>query len=273
MSAQSLSPAFAAVYAQSTYAPTAAKRFPVGLAWAIALHIVVGYAVLSGKAADVVKEIQKPLTAVVIQEVILPPPPPPPPPPLPPPPAPAPAPLPPPKPVAPPVQEMPKPALPAPLPLPAAPTPAPAAPAPVVQATPEAPQPKPTQVVVTPAPAPAPVPVSVPVPVPASPTASLEGEYIGKLRATIDSAKRYPTGRQASQQRPQGSVKLWFVLNRAGVLVELGVLPGDAPFLLEDAAKAAVRRSSFPPFPASAWPGDELHKFTTELNFVPPSGS
>jgi protein TonB len=261
MSAQSLSPGFAAAYAQATYAPSASKRFPVGLAWAIALHIVVGYAVLSGKAADVVKEIQKPLTAVVIQEVILPPPPPPPP--LPPQPAPTPvSPL---KPVAPPVQEMPKPVLPAPMQLPATPTPAPAAPAPVVQAAPEAAPPKPAQVVVAPAPTPAPAS--------ANPAASLEVEYVGKLRATIDAAKRYPTGRQASQQRPQGSVKLWFVLNRAGVLVELGVLPGDAPFLLEDAAKAAVRRSSFPPFPPSVWPSDEQHKFTTELNFFPPSGS
>jgi protein TonB len=115
----------------------------------------------------------------------------------------------------------------------------------------------------------APAPVVAPTPV----APSLEGEYIAKLRATIDGAKRYPTGRQASQQRPQGSVKLWFVLNRAGALVDLGVFPGDASFLLEDAAKAAVRRSSFPPFPASAWPSDEQHKFTTELNFVPPSGS
>lgn len=262
MSAQTISPGFAAAYAQSTYTPTGSKRLPVGLAWAVALHIVVGYAVLSGKATEVIKEIQKPLTAVVIQEVILPPPPPPPPP-LPPQPAPIPvSPL---KPVAPPVQEMPKPVLPAPMSLPATPTPAPAAPAPVVQAAPEAPPAKPAQVVVNPAPVPAAAHVT--------PAPSLEGEYIGKLRATIDAAKRYPTGRQASQQRPQGSVKLWFVLNRAGVLVELGVFPGDAPFLLEDAAKAAVRRSSFPAFPASVWPSDEQHKFTTELYFSPPSGS
>ncbi len=260
MPAQSVSPGFAAAYAQASYTPSTAKRFPVGLAWALALHLVVGYAVLSGKATDLVKEIQKPLTAVVIQEVILPPPPPPPPPP-------APAALPPPKPVAPPVQELPKPVLPAPVVVPAAPsaTPAlpPAAPAPAAPSAPEAPAAKPSAVVAAPAPAAAPTPVSP----------SLEGEYIGKLRATIDGAKRYPTGRQASQQRPQGSVKLWFVLNRAGTLVDLGVFPGDASFLLEDAAKAAVRRSSFPPFPASAWPSDEQHKFTTELNFVPPSGS
>jgi protein TonB len=136
-----------------------------------------------------------------------------------------------------------------------------AAPAPVAQPAPE---------VTTAKPAPVAPP---PAPVEHAQAPSLEGEYIGKLRATIDAAKRYPTGRQASQQRPQGSVKLWFVLTRAGVLVDVGVLPGDAPFVLEDAAKAAVRRSSFPAFPASVWPGDEQHKFTTELSFVPPSGS
>jgi len=262
MQAQSVSPGFAAANAQASYTPNTPRRFSVGLAWALALHLVVGYAVLSGKATDLVKEIQKPLKAVVIQEVILPPPPPPPSP------APAaPAPLAPPKPVAPPVQELPKPALtpPAAVPTPpsAAPALPPAAPAPVAPSVPEAPPTKPSAVVTAPAPVVAPTPVAP----------SLEGEYIAKLRATIDGAKRYPTGRQASQQRPQGSVKLWFVLNRAGALVDLGVFPGDASFLLEDAAKAAVRRSSFPPFPASAWPSDEQHKFTTELNFVPPSGS
>jgi len=256
MSAQSISPGFAAAYAQNSYTPIAAKRFPVGLVWAVALHIVVAYAVLSGKATDVIKDIQKPLTAVVIQEVILPPP------------LPAPEPLPSPKPVQTPVQEMAKPVAPAPVALPAAPAAAPAvqqaiiAPAPAVQAAAEAVPVKPTQVVITP-----------PAPVTSPQAPSLEAEYIGRLRATIDAAKRYPTGRQASQQRPQGSVKLWFVLNRTGALVELGVFPGDASFLLEDAAKAAVRRSSFPPFPAGAWPSDEQHKFTTELNFVPPSGS
>lgn len=259
MSSQAMHSSFAASYAQAQYEP-AKRKFPVGLAWAIVLHIVVGYAVLSGKATEVIKIIQKPLQAVVIQEVILPPPPLPP----------VPAPLPPPnKPVPPPVQEAPRPLSPAPvvaLVTPAAPHPSPVvAPAPVVQAAPEAVAAKPAPVVTAPAPA------AAPERAPQAP--SLEAEYVGKLRTTIDAAKRYPTGRQASQQRPQGSVKLWFVLNRAGVLVELGVFLGDAPFLLEDAAKAAVRRSSFPPFPSSAWPSDEQHKFTTELNFVPPSGS
>jgi len=256
MASQSLPPAFAAAYAQLAYVPADSKRFPVGLAWAVLLHLVVGYAVLSGTANEVIKVIQKPLQAVVIQEVILPPPPPPEPPPVP---------VAAPKPTPQSVPEAPKAIAPAPLVVPTTPATihaAPvAAPAPVAQPAPE---------VTTAKPAPVAPP---PAPVEHAQAPSLEGEYIGKLRATIDAAKRYPTGRQASQQRPQGSVKLWFVLTRAGVLVDVGVLPGDAPFVLEDAAKAAVRRSSFPAFPPSVWPGDEQHKFTTELSFVPPSGS
>lgn len=254
MASQAVSPSFAAAYAQSVYVSADSKRLSAGLVWAVLLHLVVGYAVLSGRASEVIKVIQKPLQAVVIQEVLLPPPPPP---------APPPVQTPPPKAAPQPVADVPKQVTPAPL-APAtathaAPLPAPA---PVAQAAPEAAPPKPAPVVAPPPPV---------AQVPQAP--SLEGEYVGKLRATIDAAKRYPTGRQASQQRPQGSVKLWFVLTRAGVLVDVGVFPGDAPFILEDAAKAAVRRSSFPAFPASVWPGEEQHKFTTELNFVPPSGS
>ena len=265
MASRSMPPSFAAAYAQSAYAPAGSKRFPVGLTWAVLLHLVVGYAVLSGKAAEAIKVIQKPLQAVVIQEVILPPPPPPAPPPLPEPP-PKPVPQSAPQTVPKTVPEAPKPAPPAPVALPTtaaiAHTAPVAAPVPVVQTAPEVAPAKPAPVVVPPA------------PVEHAPQApSLEGEYVGKLRATIDAAKRYPTGRQASQQRPQGVVKLWFVLTRAGVLVDVGVVSGDAPFILEDAAKAAVRRSTFPAFPASVWPGDEQHKFTTELNFVPPSSS
>ena len=258
MASQAVSPSFAAAYAQPAYVSADSKRVSAGLVWAVLLHLVVGYAVLSGRASEVIKVIQKPLQAVVIQEVLLPPPPPPPP-------LPPPVQVPPPKPLPPTVVDTPKPVTPTPAVVPATPattrTEPVAPPPPVAQAVPEAPVHKPSPVVVPP-------PVAQ-----VSQAPSLEGEYVGKLRATIDAAKPYPTGRQASQQRPQGSVKLWFVLNRAGVLVDVGVYPGDAPFILEDAAKAAVRRSSFPSFPGSVWPGEEQHKFTTELNFVPPSGS
>jgi protein TonB len=55
-----------------------ARRFK-GIAIVIALHIVIGYGIISGTAHNALVALKKPLEAVVIQEVIIPPPPPPPP--------------------------------------------------------------------------------------------------------------------------------------------------------------------------------------------------
>ena len=52
-----------------------------GIAIVVAVHVVVGYVLISGMARQGLQLIKKPLEAVVIQEVIIPPPPPPPPPP------------------------------------------------------------------------------------------------------------------------------------------------------------------------------------------------
>ncbi len=51
-----------------------------GLVVVMALHVLVGYALVSGVARQGLNHIKQPLEAVVIQEVIIPPPPPPPPP-------------------------------------------------------------------------------------------------------------------------------------------------------------------------------------------------
>jgi protein TonB len=79
----------------------------------------------------------------------------------------------------------------------------------------------------------------------------------------LNATKRYPTGRQASQQRPVGSVKVWFTLSRNGILLEAGVL--------DDAALTSVRRGSYPAFPTSTWPGQEQHKFSADIEFAPAS--
>ena len=62
------------------YAPKDPSRRVVGLVIVIALHVFLGYALVSGLARKGLELIKKPLEAVVIQEVIIPPPPPPPPP-------------------------------------------------------------------------------------------------------------------------------------------------------------------------------------------------
>ena len=220
------------------------RRLP-GLALVIGLHVIVLWLLASGLGRKGLELIRKPMEAVVIQEVILPPPPPPPPPKE----------LPRPDPLTPRTDSAPPPVvpeLPAPILAPAA-APPPAKDIPVPQ-------------VATPA-----ALVAAPVDAGKAQVASLEGEYVGKVRAMLNTTKRYPTGRQASQTRPQGRVKVWFTLSRQGALLDAGMLESSNNNLLDDAALATVRRGSYPPFPNDTWPGQEQHKFSAEIEFKPPS--
>lgn len=93
---------------------------------------------------------------------------------------------------------------------------------------------------------------------------------MSQLRAMLDANKRYPTGREASLQRPAGKVVVWFVLARSGALQDSGVEVSSESILLDKAALATVRRSTFPAFPEHAWPGASSHKFTATLDYLPP---
>jgi protein TonB len=239
----------------ASYRNFGSPRRYAGLAWAVGMHALLLVLIVSGVFKTSVDRIlKKPLEAVVLQEVMVQPPPP----------------L---LPIPKPVVNEPKPS--APLierPVQALPTPAPA----------QTEAPAKTERVAEPAPAPAPVvnttqqhtsTVAAPVEPAhkATNTASAEAEYAGRVRAMLNASKRYPTGRQASQQRPQGVVKLWFTLNRAGNLLEAGVLEAADSNLLNDAALATVRRVTYPPFTTELWPGQDQHKFTVDIEFLPPA--
>lgn len=118
-------------------------------------------------------------------------------------------------------------------------------------------------VTATPAPA-----AAAPAPVAARPH-NAEAEYIARLRAHLNSIKRYPTGREASLQRPQGKVRVWFVLKRDGSLVDAGIEESSNSMLLDDAARKTINRSNFSGFPESSWAGENTHRFTAELEFIP----
>ena len=239
-----------------SYRPHDSRRRRRGLAVVAVLHLLLLWALVSGTARRGLEILKKPLEAVVIQEVIIPPPPPPPPPP--------------PK-DKPPEPKAPPPPVPPPyVPPPDTPAPLSTAPAIVAVATPP---PAP------PAPAP-PAPVA-PQPVVQAPAAkpdtskvqieSLESEYVMRLRTVLNAAKRYPTGRQASQQRPQGKVKLLFTVSRSGTLISVSVKDSSDSNLLDDAALSTVRRAAFPPVPANTFSGQEQHLFSAELDFAPPA--
>ena len=148
-------------------------------------------------------------------------------------------------------------------------TPAPIEPVREVTAAAESPRPAPTP---TPAPS---LPTATPVlevpkialqpPV----SISLENNYIVSVRATLNANKRYPTGREASLQRPSGKVKLWFVLARNGALQDAGIDESSNSIILDNAALSTLRRTTYAPWPEGSWASQSQHKFTVTLDFVP----
>ena len=150
-------------------------------------------------------------------------------------------------------------------------TPAPIEPVREVTAAAESPRPIPTP---TPTPAPS-LPTATPVQeVPkmaAQPpiSVSLENNYIVSVRATLNANKRYPTGREASLQRPSGKVKLWFVLARNGALQDAGIDESSNSIILDNAALSTLRRTTYAPWPEGSWASQSQHKFTVTLDFVP----
>jgi protein TonB len=219
-----------------------------GFAVVVGLHLLVGWLLLSGTARKGLAVLKKPMEAVVIQEVIIPPAPPPPP-----------------KEIRPPQPTQPNPMVPVPVVQPDVPVleaqrpMETLSPPPPVAEKPVIPQVQPV------------APVAAPPDTSKAQVASMEADYVARVRAMLNSTKRYPTGRQASQQRPQGRVKVWFSLARGGALLDSGVMESSNSNLLDDAALAAVRRGTYPSFPNDTWPGEAQHKFSAEIEFLPPS--
>jgi protein TonB len=152
-------------------------------------------------------------------------------------------------------------------------TPAPIEPVREVNAAAESPRPIPMP---TPTPTPAPsLPTATPVQeapkiAPQPPVSvSLENNYIVSVRATLNANKRYPTGREASLQRPSGKVKLWFVLARNGALQDAGIDESSNSIILDNAALSTLRRTTYAPWPEGSWASQSQHKLTVTLDFVP----
>jgi protein TonB len=197
------------------YKPKDASRRYKGIAIVVALHILIGWAIVSGTAKNALVALKKPLEAVVIQEVIIPPPPPPPPPP--------------PKEIKP--KEVPKVEAPPP---PFVPPPDVAPPAtltaPVVQSVAT---PPPTPAVIAPPPPPAPqAPPAPPPPPPPKPTPNRSD-----IRVVCPTQVQPEMPRRAIQNGIGGVVRAQ-VLIKEGVVKEVTILSG--PSIFHAAVKAAM---------------------------------
>jgi periplasmic protein TonB len=106
-------------------------------------------------------------------------------------------------------------------------------------------------------------------PPPPPSSAAVENAYVVSVRTLLNANKRYPTGREASLQRPSGKAMVWFVLNRNGSLQEAGIEDTSNSILLDNAALSTVRRTNYTPWPEGSWPGQAQHRFTVTLDFAP----
>jgi protein TonB len=232
---------------QLAYAPKKAAR---GVLVVLGMHLLLGWALVSGLAQRMVEVVRAPIETRLIEEIK--PPPPPPPPDLP-------------KPTTPPpptVMQVPVPVVIPQVTPPPQITPPPAAPPP----PPVNPAPAPVEAIRAPAPAPAP---------PAAPStraASPEEIYVSGLRSYLNSIKRYPTSREARQLRPQGIVKLKLSIDRAGQLLEATVEASSGSLLLDNEALRTVRNGRFPAIPAEAFAGQATRTFIVPMEYLHEGG-
>ena len=203
-----------AIASTSSYGSRDSSSRVKGIVIVVALHALIGYALVSGMARKGLNLIKKPLEAVVIQEVIIPPPPPPPPPP---------------KKIEPPkdvpkVQAPPPPFVPPPdVPPPAAST------APAVVAT-HTPPPAPAVIAPPPPPAP-PAPVAAPV------AAAPKSTSIGVACPSQVKPEMSRKALQALQDGTEGMVKVQLLIKN-GVVQDVTILSG--PRVFHAAVKAAI---------------------------------
>lgn len=92
--------------------------------------------------------------------------------------------------------------------------------------------------------------------------------YVAELRSYLNGIKRYPTSREARQLRPQGTVKLWLEIDRAGQLLGTGVDTTSGSIILDNEALRTVRNGRFPPIPAEAFTGQASRKFIVPIEYV-----
>ncbi|MDQ0739511.1 energy transducer TonB [Pseudomonas sp. W4I3] len=145
-------------------------------------------------------------------------------------------------------------------------------PKPVPKPAPVVAKPVPTPPPVAAKPAPAPVPQTVQAPAPPAPpkvdSQALEGGYLKGLRNELDTYKQYPTGRQASLERPSGEVVVWLLVDRQGRVLDSGLQTQAASMLLNRAASNSLRRiKQVKPFPEQAFGGRNEQRFTATFNY------
>jgi len=100
-----------------------------------------------------------------------------------------------------------------------------------------------------------------------------EEAYVNRLYDQLNRTKRYPTGREASLTRPEGTAVVWVDVARDGHVVARGVEQTSYSMLLDDMAVALVGRTSYDSLPADGWTDGPTHRFIVGYRFSPDAAS
>jgi len=101
--------------------------------------------------------------------------------------------------------------------------------------------------------------------------ADLDTEFEHKIRQLIEASKRYPTGREASLQKPQGVVVGCVLLQRNGSLQEMRIQKSSTYPILDNAAKRLLSNLQYPAMPEDIFPGRANHSFCVNLDYKVPA--
>ncbi len=94
-----------------------------------------------------------------------------------------------------------------------------------------------------------------------------EVAYADAMFKKLDKASRYPTGREASLDRPSGTAKVWVELQRSGKVVGHGVEQSSGSPLLDQMAVNLVTRAKYASLPQDVWTGETRHRFVASYKF------
>ena len=108
-------------------------------------------------------------------------------------------------------------------------------------------------------------------PAPKANAQAVESGYLQVLRRELEQRKRYPSGRQASLERPQGNVEVWLEVDRSGRVLASGIANKAPSMLLNRAALSSLQSiSQLKPFPEEAFAGQRSKRFTATFNYQAP---
>ena len=94
-----------------------------------------------------------------------------------------------------------------------------------------------------------------------------EAAYTDTVFKRLERGSRYPTGREASEERPSGTTTVWFELQRNGRVAGRGVEKTSGSQLLDRMAVELVARQKYPALPQDGFTDGAKHRFVVSYKF------